>query len=118
MNKKQKKTIKTSIIICSLVIPMAMLFGFLIPPGKAGPQIPDNDPPDPYNKWKWEKQGGDSFWFEIEIVAINNETDEILMAQRTLNNFDITSITNTTEDILGLTEVSQINVTEYSPGEA
>ena len=108
MNKKNKKVVKISIILCTLIIPMAMLFGFLIPNGKADENIPEDPYVNPYNEWHWEVSVGDRLIYELEFTYYSLINPTQTFASKDIQILDIDYFENDTEDYMGPTEMSSV----------
>ncbi|MFX1340708.1 MAG: hypothetical protein ACFFDK_19010, partial [Promethearchaeota archaeon] len=105
-SKNQKK--KSLLIIILIAFPLSMLFGFLIPKARGETYVPEKSA---YNNWNWKVSEGNILAFEVELTMKENDTGELFYQSKYLEILNISSIVNTTADLMGPSEVSQINAT-------
>jgi len=109
-NKNQKK--KALLIILLIAIPTSMLFGFLIPNGKADEDIPEDPYINPYNEWHWNVSVDDRLMYEVEYTFQSLLEPNMVFPVKDIVILDIDFFKNDTEDFMGPTEMSSIFVWE------
>ncbi len=104
MNKK--KINKRLLIIFLILFPAAVLFGFLTVNTRAEVYVPEESE---YNNWRWEVAQNDILAFEVELIMKENDTGDLFLQQKYLEIMQIDDIVNTTTDLMGPSEVSDIS---------
>ena len=86
-----------------------MNLNFLITSIRAGPYVPEEHE---YNGWHWGVNVGEEYYWEIEMIATNASSGEVLMMFKDIWIYNITSIENVTIDYFGVNDFSQIKATQ------
>lgn len=104
--------IRNSILLILLVaIPFSIFFSNFMMNGLAFEPVPE---PHPYNGWGWDVNIGDRFWFEYEVIDINESTGDTIHMFKNIHGFEITGFDISRVNIpwRGSYNLSRVNATD------